>query len=77
MASRAVAEYESGQGILTAALYPVAYLAGRSFLSFEDQQTALQLAAQTGTGISAKQLAAQTALYRVGAPIVELLGVNL
>ncbi|KAL8277202.1 hypothetical protein RQP46_010375 [Phenoliferia psychrophenolica] len=75
--TEAVAQYALGQGPLTAALYPIAYLTGPQFLSRTDQTTAAGMLKAKSKGISAKQLAAQVALYLAGAPIVELLGINV
>ena len=47
------------------------------FLSRTDQATAAGLLKANGTGIPSKQLLAQAALLLAGAPIVELLGINV
>lgn len=75
--SQALADYAQGEGVLTAALYPLAYLPTKKLLSRTDQTTALRLLATPNTGISMTQLAAQAALLAAGAPVVELLAVNV
>lgn len=75
--AKALADYAQGEGVLTAALYPLAYLPTKKLLSRTDQTTALRLLATPNTGISMTQLAAQAALLAAGAPVVELLAVNV
>lgn len=75
--TQALAEYALGMGILTAMLYPLAYLTPPDFLSCADQKKAYALLFDTNNpGIPRAQLAAQQALYLAGAPQVELVGVN-
>ena len=74
---QAVADYGVGQGPLTAALYALAYLAGPQFLSPAEQATVSALLDANSTDIPSRQLVAQRALYEAGAPIVELLSINV
>ena len=73
---QAVAEYALGQGPLTAALYPIAYLNVSQLLSAADLDTLAGLLKPNDSNIPLKQYLAQVALLSAGAPIVEHLGIN-
>lgn len=75
--AEAVAEYATGQGILTQELSTLAYVPATTLLSSADQRTALGLAAQGAAFLPRIQQAAMAAMMVAGAPVVEFLPINV
>jgi len=73
----AVADYSTGQGILTQALSTLAYVPGRTLLSSADQRAAIRLMAQPAASLPRVQQVAMAAFYAAGAPMLEFLPINV
>ncbi len=73
----AVAEYALGQGILTQELSTLAYVPATGLLTSAEQRTALGLAARTAPFLPKAQQVATAGLLAAGAPLVELLPINV
>ncbi|GAA5886372.1 hypothetical protein JCM5296_001885 [Sporobolomyces johnsonii] len=76
--NEALGQYANGQGILTEALYPLAYLALGDFTNSSDQRTIANLGSQASNPqLSSQQYTASEDLYNANVPVLELLGINV
>lgn len=74
----ALGQYAKGQGILTEALFPLAYLKLSDFLSKEDLTKVAQLRSQASNPqLSAAQFKATQNLFDADVNVLELLGINV
>ncbi|GAA5859184.1 hypothetical protein JCM8547_008906 [Rhodosporidiobolus lusitaniae] len=74
----ALAEFATGQGVLTEALYPLSYLTLNDFTSPSDLSTIADLGSQAkNPQLSNRVWNAYQGLYGKGVPVLELLGINV
>lgn len=74
----ALADYATGQGILTQAIYPLAYLSPTMLLNSTDATATLTAikATPSNLGVTVKQIAALVASFTGGSPLIELVPIN-
>ncbi|GAA5993399.1 hypothetical protein JCM11641_001167 [Rhodosporidiobolus odoratus] len=76
--SAALAEFATGQGILTEAIYPLAYLTLSDFTNWSDASTIANLGSQASNPQLPSNLwKADQSLYQANVPVLELLGINV
>jgi len=74
----ALAQYANGQGILTEALFPLAFLRLADFLNSTERAVVSTLgSAANNPQLDARQFSASTQLYNANVPVLELLSINV
>ncbi|GAA5894803.1 hypothetical protein JCM8208_006076 [Rhodotorula glutinis] len=74
----ALAQYATGQGILTEALFPLAFLRLGDFLNSTERAVVATLGSQANNPqLDSRQFSASSQLYSANVPVMELLSINV
>ncbi|GAA5927255.1 hypothetical protein JCM3775_002496 [Rhodotorula graminis] len=74
----ALAQYSTGQGILTEALYPLAFLRLGDFLTSTERAVVSTLGSQANNPqLNSRQFSASSQMYSANVPVMELLSINV
>lgn len=74
----ALAQYATGQGILTEALFPLAFLRLGDFLNSTERAVVSTLGSQANNPqLNSRQFSASSQMYSANVPVMELLSINV